>query len=119
MTETRHFTASAIVFDATGRVLLIHHVEAGVWLYPGGHIDPNEDPAQAAVREVNEETGVEVEIVSEERFRHHAVGVDASPFAILVMPVSDSKVGSTPPHRHGLRVPGAISRGHASGWRGE
>ncbi len=97
MTETRHFTASAIVFDAKGRVLLVHHIKAGVWLYPGGHIDPNEDPAQAAVREVEEEPGVEVEIVAEERFRHHAVGVVASPFAILVMPVSDSRVG---PHHH-------------------
>jgi 8-oxo-dGTP pyrophosphatase MutT (NUDIX family) len=47
--------------------------------------------------EVKEETGVEVVIVAEERFRHPAVGVVASPFAILVMPVSDSKVG---PHHH-------------------
>ncbi len=82
---------------AVARSRLLHHVKAGVWLYPGGHIDPNEDPAQAAVREVREETGVEVEIVAEERFRHPAVGVVASPFAILVMPVSDSKVG---PHHH-------------------
>jgi ADP-ribose pyrophosphatase YjhB (NUDIX family) len=37
-------------------VLLINHIKAGVWLYPGGHIDPNEDPAQAAVREEHDAT---------------------------------------------------------------
>jgi NUDIX domain len=51
MTGIRHFTASAIVLDDNGRVLLVHHNKVGLWLYPGGHIDPNEDPAQSALRE--------------------------------------------------------------------
>ncbi len=46
MTGIRHFTASAIVFDDTGRVLLVHHNKLGQWLYPGGHVNPDEDPAQ-------------------------------------------------------------------------
>lgn len=48
MAGIRHFTASAIVLDDHDRVLLVHHNKLGQWLYPGGHIDPNEDPAQAA-----------------------------------------------------------------------
>lgn len=34
MTGTRHFTASAIVFDDRRRVLLVHHNKLQQWLYP-------------------------------------------------------------------------------------
>jgi 8-oxo-dGTP diphosphatase len=97
VTEIRHFTASAVVFDDTDRVLLVHHNKIGLWLYPGGHIDPNEDPAQAAIREVREEAGIDVEIIAEERFRHPAVGAIPPPFTIITMPVTDRKIGA---HHH-------------------
>jgi len=47
----RHFTASAIVLDDFDKVLLVEHSKMGLWLYPGGHLDPNEDPAQTVLRE--------------------------------------------------------------------
>jgi 8-oxo-dGTP diphosphatase len=97
MTRIRHFTASAIVFDDRDRVLLVHHNRVGLWLYPGGHIDPDEDPAQAAQREVLEETGVYTQVISDELFIHPAVTTHASPYAIIEMDVTDTKVG---PHRH-------------------
>ena len=53
-----HVTASAIVVGARG-VLLHRHKRLGIWLQPGGHIDPGEEPAQAAVRETTEETGID------------------------------------------------------------
>ena len=54
-----HVTASAFVVDSTrSRLLLIHHRNLGTWLQPGGHIDPGEDVLTAAIREVEEETGV-------------------------------------------------------------
>ena len=54
-----HVTGSAIVLDAGGaRTLLHRHKRLGLWLQPGGHVDPGEDPAQAALREAREETGV-------------------------------------------------------------
>lgn len=59
-----HFTASAIVI-ALEHILLIHHRRIGAWLPPGGHILPTEMPDQAACREVYEETGVKITIVSE------------------------------------------------------
>ncbi len=97
MTGIRHFTASAIVFDEHQRVLFVHHNKLGQWLYPGGHIDPNEDPAQAALREVLEETGVSAEVISDPLPGYPSVTVHPPPYAILEMQVSDSKIGA---HQH-------------------
>lgn len=46
-----------------GRVLLHRHRRLGLWLPPGGHVEPNELPDDAARREVREEAGVEVELI--------------------------------------------------------
>lgn len=45
------------------RILLVKHKKLGMWLNPGGHIEPNELPHQAAEREFWEETGVQVKAV--------------------------------------------------------
>lgn len=55
--------ASAIVRDKNGRVLLQQRSDNGLWGVPGGGIDPGEEPAQAAIREVYEETGLHVEVL--------------------------------------------------------
>lgn len=51
-------TAMGAVFDDGGRVLLGRRADDGSWTLPGGIIDPAEQPADAAVREVFEETGI-------------------------------------------------------------
>jgi 8-oxo-dGTP pyrophosphatase MutT (NUDIX family) len=56
-------TASVIVFDHDRRVLLVRHVEGNDWTTPGGMIEPYERPADAAVRETWEETGLHVSLV--------------------------------------------------------
>jgi 8-oxo-dGTP pyrophosphatase MutT (NUDIX family) len=43
-----------------GKVMLVKHKKVKAWLCPGGHIDPNELPHQAAEREFWEETGIRV-----------------------------------------------------------
>lgn len=53
-----HVTASAVVLDGTGRTLLHRHRRLGIWLQPGGHVDPGERPEDAVLREVAEETGL-------------------------------------------------------------
>ena len=55
-------TVSVLTFDAQGRVLLVRHAEGGDWTTPGGMIEPYELPADAAVRETWEETGLHVEL---------------------------------------------------------
>lgn len=56
-------SVSGIVFDEEGRILLVLHAEGQRWGPPGGAIDPLERPADAVIREVREETGLEVEVV--------------------------------------------------------
>ena len=54
------------LFPASSRTTgetALHWHRLGLWLPPGGHIEPNEDPIQAVLREIEEETGVEALIV--------------------------------------------------------
>jgi 8-oxo-dGTP diphosphatase len=53
----------AVVHDGAGRLLLVqrgHDPHRGRWSLPGGRIETGESPEQAVVREVREETGLEV-----------------------------------------------------------
>lgn len=61
---TRDFTATTFVVWQN-RVLLHKHKKLGRWFPCGGHLEPNELPDDAAVREVLEESGVEVVLVGE------------------------------------------------------
>jgi 8-oxo-dGTP pyrophosphatase MutT (NUDIX family) len=47
------------------RVLLIHHRQLNKWLPLGGHIELDEDPEEAALREAREESGLDVELLGE------------------------------------------------------
>jgi 8-oxo-dGTP pyrophosphatase MutT (NUDIX family) len=62
----RRFTVAVFVVWE-GKVLLHRHRKLGMWLPPGGHIEENELPDEAAVREVLEETGLGVRLVGERR----------------------------------------------------
>ena len=53
-------SVSVHVFDAPGRLLLVRQRDGDVWSTPGGLIEPDERPADAAVREAWEETGLRV-----------------------------------------------------------
>ena len=58
-----HFTSTAFVVYQ-GRTLLHWHAKIQQWMPPGGHLEPNEDPVAGAMREVREETGLNVELFS-------------------------------------------------------
>jgi 8-oxo-dGTP diphosphatase len=55
--------AGVAVFDDRDRLLLARHVDTGMWATVGGAMDPDESPADAALRELAEETGLSAEIV--------------------------------------------------------
>jgi mutator protein MutT len=53
----------AIVRNGNGEILLIRRSDSGTWDLPGGAVEPGETPSAALLREVREETGLEVSIV--------------------------------------------------------
>ena len=55
-------SVTIVLRDGAGRVLLGLHAERGQWLLVGGTIEPGETPADAAIREMWEETGVVVKL---------------------------------------------------------
>jgi acetyl-CoA carboxylase carboxyl transferase subunit beta len=60
--------AGAVITDAQGRVLLVlrgHDPQKGRWSIPGGSVEPGETLAEAAQREVLEETGLHVQVGEE------------------------------------------------------
>src|ERR1044072_474264 len=55
-------SVTILVFDAEKRVLLVRHHNNNVWVAPGGMIEPDEIPEEAARREMQEETGCRVRL---------------------------------------------------------
>jgi 8-oxo-dGTP pyrophosphatase MutT (NUDIX family) len=64
---TPNIGSKAAIFDREGHILLMKRPDdgpaAGTWDIPGGAVEPDESPAETAVRETCEETGLEVESV--------------------------------------------------------
>jgi 8-oxo-dGTP pyrophosphatase MutT (NUDIX family) len=100
----KHPTASVFVFgqrDGEWRLGLIRHPRLGRWMIPGGHVEPHENPAEAALREVAEETGHRVRLVPPSpRSPCVSVSLDsvivASPFLIVEERVPPDRE----PHEH-------------------
>ncbi|PSP82207.1 NUDIX hydrolase [Halobacteriales archaeon QS_1_68_17] len=63
METTRHFVATVYVVH-DGATVLHEHDKLAMWLPPGGHIDRDEVPHRAALREVREELGLDVRLVA-------------------------------------------------------
>jgi 8-oxo-dGTP pyrophosphatase MutT (NUDIX family) len=62
--ERIDFTVAIFVVH-DGKILVIHHRNLNKWLPLGGHIELDEDPEQAALREAKEESGLDVELLGE------------------------------------------------------
>ena len=54
---------ATIVGNEKGEILLVQRSDSGIWLYPTGWADVGYSPSEVAVKEVREETGIEVEPV--------------------------------------------------------
>jgi 8-oxo-dGTP pyrophosphatase MutT (NUDIX family)/GNAT superfamily N-acetyltransferase len=103
-----HVTGSAIVVteDRT-RVLLHQHKRLGLWLQPGGHIDPGELPWDGSLREAREETGLPVTLAGDEPQLVH-VDVHPGPRKHMHLDlrylVESAHVAPTPPEGESQQV---------------
>lgn len=88
---TRDFAATTFIVR-DGQTLLLWHKKVKAWLPPGGHIETNELPEVAAVREVYEETRLHIELLGEQTC-WDGVKVLRTPVCILLEDIS-------PGHQH-------------------
>ncbi len=97
----REFTATVYIIDEEKqKVLLIFHNKMKKWLPAGGHIDPNETPPEAAIREAKEETGLAVELIREENLWIHYPNATSIERPFLCLLEEIPAFGNQPAHQH-------------------
>ncbi len=87
------FTIAAFIVHAD-KVLLVHHKKLDTWLPVGGHIELDEDPEQALMREIKEESGLDVQIMGARE------NIDSDHIKSLIPPVYLDIHKITDEHRH-------------------
>jgi 8-oxo-dGTP pyrophosphatase MutT (NUDIX family) len=97
----KHFTATVILISKTTppKILLGLHKKLGVWLPPGGHIEDDENPLAAAIRETHEETGIDVRqyLPKEKNLEDRAI---ALPIPEFFFEETIPAHGEKPEHKH-------------------
>jgi len=89
-----HFTATGIVFNSKKEILMVHHKKLNVWLPPGGHVEENELPDDAVLREIYEETGIKAKIISNKRnleLSGYRCRELETPFLVLLEDINEDK----------------------------
>ena len=94
----------AIVGNDDGEILLVQRKDSGIWLYPTGWADVGYSPAEVAVKEVSEETGIECEASGSSVCRRPADGVQPVRDVHAVVPLhGDGWRAHAAPARDGRR----------------
>jgi 8-oxo-dGTP pyrophosphatase MutT (NUDIX family) len=96
MSLSRDFTVAVFVVWQN-QVLLHQHRKLGKWLPPGGHIEPNELPDEAAIREVLEEAGVKIQLMASDKLDYQA---ESDLPRQLTRPRGIQLEGISPGHEH-------------------
>lgn len=93
----RDYTATVFVI-ADERVLLLWHKKMERWMPPGGHLEPGEAPWEGAVREVKEETGLEVDLGPHTEIAVPNAHSFPAPLTCLLEEIPETPYN--PPHQH-------------------
>ena len=92
----RHFTCTGFLVQGD-KTLLLWHPRLRMWVPPGGHLEPDEDPVTAVLREIREETGLAAEVLPlNQTFPFAYPGQLVPPFTILL----EDSAEPSPPHQH-------------------
>ncbi|MEK7102748.1 MAG: NUDIX domain-containing protein [Patescibacteria group bacterium] len=83
-----------IIIVHDNKVLLVNHPQYSQWMPVGGHIELDEDPEEALFREVQEETGLEVEFLTSKPT------ISSSEFRFILKPNFIDAHDANPPHKH-------------------
>ena len=87
-----HYTATVFVIHEK-KLLLLKQDKSPYWLLPGGHIEDNELPHEAAVREVFEEPGLKVKLLQkpDKKAKTNIASPLPMPIAVQLLPCRDKK----------------------------
>jgi len=95
----RHFTATTFVFYAE-KVLLHPHAKLGKWMPPGGHVEQDETPPEAARREAKEETGLDIIFLEQENLKVDACNAISFERPFLCLLENVPATTHQPAHQH-------------------
>lgn len=95
----RQFTATVYILKEQ-QVLLIYHKKLSKWLPPGGHTEENELPSETAIREAKEETGLDVELISQENLHIDRWNAKSFPRPFLCLLEEIPARPQEPAHQH-------------------
>ncbi len=92
----KHFTTTGYTVNKERtKILLVHHRGLGKWLPPGGHIEENETPHEAVLREVYEETGIVASPITNDEHDLELKGTKEAqiprPYALMYQIIPKSK----------------------------